>query len=170
VAGRRTFFSFHYKRDIWRVANIRKSGQFDAQAAAGWKDASLWETNKSLGDPFIKRAITEGLKNTSVTVVLIGAATSKRDWVDYEIRKSHERGNGVIGVRIHNLRDQNGKADARGAIPQRLLDSKAPIYDYDSKLLGSWIEKSAIAAGHPCLAHGTKQCVSCRLSILIHST
>jgi MTH538 TIR-like domain (DUF1863) len=165
MAGRRTFFSFHYQRDVWRASNIRKSGQFDAQAAAGWADASLWEATKAQGPDAVKRAIEGGLRNTSVTVVLIGAETSKRRWVDYEIRRSYERGNGVIGVRIHKIRDQNSKADFRGEIPKRLADSGASIYDFDAKYLGGWIEKAAIAAGHPCLEHGQQNCVQCRMRI-----
>jgi len=165
MTGRRTFFSFHYKRDIWRAANIRNCGRIDAQAAAGWTDASLWESIKAQGDPAVRRAIETGLKNTSVTVILIGAETSRRRWVDYEIRRSYERGNGVIGVRIHKVRDQNGRADMRGAIPGRLIANRAPIYDFDAKLLGGWVEKAAIYTGHSCLEHSQTNCTMCKLKI-----
>ena len=165
MAGRRTFFSFHYKRDVWRASNIRNCGKIDAQAAAGWTDASLWEATKALGDTAVKRAIEKGLQNTSVTVVLIGAETSMRHWVDYEIRRSYERGNGVIGVRIHKVLDQHRRADARGSTPKGLIDNKATIYDFNAKYLGGWIEKAAIAAGHPCLEHSYKNCLSCRLRL-----
>lgn len=165
MAGRRTFFSFHYQRDVWRASNVRNCGKIDPQAAAGWADASLWEATKAKGDDAVKRAIEDGLKNTSVTAVLIGAETSKRRWVDYEIRRSYERGNGVIGVRIHKVLDQKGKADTRGDIPQRLIDNRASIYDFDAKLMGGWIEKTAIATGHQCLEHGQQNCVQCRLRI-----
>jgi hypothetical protein len=167
MTGRRTFFSFHYKRDIWRAANIRNCGKIDAQAAAGWKDASLWEATKASGDAAVQRAIEAGLKNTSVTAVLIGAETSKRRWVDYEIRRSYERGNGVIGVRIHKVYDEGRRTDTKGAIPQRLADNRAPIYDFDAKLLGGWVEKAAIATGHPCLEHGDTSCLMCRLRIYV---
>ena len=50
MTGRRTFFSFHYQRDVWRAANVRKAGVVDASAAAGWSDASLWEEAKQTGD------------------------------------------------------------------------------------------------------------------------
>jgi Thoeris protein ThsB, TIR-like domain len=165
MAGRRTFFSFHYKRDVWRASNIRNCGRIDAQAAAGWTDASLWEATKALGDTAVKRAIENGLRNTSVTVVLIGAATSTRNWVDYEILRSYERGNSVIGVRIHKVLDQYRRADVRGATPQGLIGNKATIYNFDARYLGGWIEKSAIAVGHPCLEHGNKNCLSCRMRL-----
>ena len=165
MTGRRTFFSFHYQRDVWRASNIRNAGQFDARAAAGWDDASLWEATKKRGKEAVQQLIDNGLRNTSVTVVLIGAETSKRHWVDYEIKQSYERGNGVVGVRIHRVRDQDGKGDKRGDLPQRLVDTKAPIYNYDARLLGGWIEKAAISAGYACLQHGEKNCIKCRLRI-----
>jgi hypothetical protein len=167
MAGRRTFFSFHYRKDVWRAANIRNCGKIDPQAAAGWNDSSLWEATKAQGKSAVEKAIENGLRNTSVTVVLIGVETSKRHWVDYEIRRSYERGNGVIGVRIHKVQDQNKKTAKRGEVPKRLLDNKAPIYDFDAKYLGGWIEKAAIAAGHSCLEHAQNGCIQCRLRIFL---
>jgi hypothetical protein len=165
VTGRRTFFSFHYQRDVWRASTIRNSNQFDARAAAGWTDASLWESAKRRGDAAVRALIESGLEGTSVTVVLVGAQTSLRDWVEYEIARSYERGNGVIGVRIHRLKDQSGARDAKGKIPKQLLDEGANIYDYDASNLGGWIELAAIRAGRPCLKHGTERCVLCKLRI-----
>jgi hypothetical protein len=78
MTGKRTFFSLHYQRDVWRASNIRHAGQFDARAAAGWNDASLWEATKKRGCDAVKQLIDGGLKNTAVTAVLIGAETSKR--------------------------------------------------------------------------------------------
>jgi hypothetical protein len=133
MTGRRTFFSFHYKLDVWRAANIRNAGRIDPRAAAGWTDASLWEAAKARGPLAVMRLIEEGLKGTSVTVVLIGAETSKRRWVNYEIRRSYERGNGVIGVRIHNVLNQNRQASSKGDIPKLLSENRAPIYDYNGR-------------------------------------
>lgn len=41
--AKRTFFSFHYQRDIWRVNVVRNSGVVIGSSAAGFHDASLWE-------------------------------------------------------------------------------------------------------------------------------
>jgi hypothetical protein len=54
------------------------------------------------------------LKNTTVTAVLIGAKTAEREWVDYEIIESVKRGNGLLGIYIHNLKNQYGKIDIEG--------------------------------------------------------
>lgn len=126
----RTFFSFHYQRDIWRVNIVRNSNMIDGAAAAGWHDASLWEEAKRKGDAAIKRMIDQALERTTATVVCIGAQTANRTYVDYEILKSKERGNFIIGVRINHLKDRFGQADTRGPTPQRLLAIGAKVVDF----------------------------------------
>lgn len=126
----RTFFSFHYQRDIWRVNIVRNSNMIDGAAAAGWHDASLWEEAKRKGDAAIKRMIDQALERTTATVVCIGAQTANRTYVDYEILKSKERGNFIIGVRINHLKDRLGQTDTRGATPQRLLAIGAKVVDF----------------------------------------
>jgi hypothetical protein len=130
--ARRVFFSFHYQRDIWRANIVRNSNTIDGAAAAGWHDASLWEEAKRKGDAAIKKLIDEALKNTSATVVCIGAQTSTRKYINYEIEKSIERGNKLIGVRINHLKDKSGNADIPGAIPAKLQEAGAPIITFTS--------------------------------------
>ncbi len=77
---------------------VRNSNVVEGFESAGFLDSSLWEEAQKKGDEAIKRLINDGLKGTSVTVVLIGAKTSEREYVEYEIERSWERGNGLIGV------------------------------------------------------------------------
>lgn len=162
MAGRRVFFSFHYKEDVWRAANARNAGQFDARAAAGWSDASLWEETKKKGHPAIRRLIDDGLEGTSVTAVLIGTHTAEREWVTYEIEKSIERKNGLLGVRIHAMKDQHEKRSSRGPVPKALADSECRIYTWDASSFGKWVELAAIDAGKKCLRHRAKGCWRCK--------
>jgi len=113
--ARRVFFAFHYERDIWRAGQVRNSWltKPDREEAGFW-DAAGWEKVKKEGDEAIKRWIDNQMKGTSVTAVLIGAETSKRRWVGYEVKKSHEEGKGLLGVYIHNIKDDNGKKDTKG--------------------------------------------------------
>ena len=90
--ARRVFFSFHYQRDVFRVNQIRSIPNVVGCAAAGFQDASLWEEAKKKGEAAIKKLIDDGLKNTSVTVVCIGARTAGRKYINYEIQKSIDRG------------------------------------------------------------------------------
>ena len=102
--ARRVFFSFHYD-DVTRANVVRNSDQITRQyeGAARFYDKSLWEETKKQGTLAIKRMINRGLKGSSVTCVLIGQQTWHRRWVRYEILKSLVRGNGIMGVHIHDV-------------------------------------------------------------------
>ena len=145
MAGRNTFFSFHYERDIWRATTVRNSAKVTAASSAGFTDRSLWEEVKRQGDDAIKRAINDGLKGTSVTAVLIGAETANRKWVKYEIEQSIARGNGLLGVRIHHLKNQDGETDVAGAVPAGI--PSGAVYRYEYGKLAEWVENAARAAG-----------------------
>lgn len=162
MPGRRVFFSFHYEQDVWRATNIRKAGAVDAHAAAGWNDASIWEEAKRKGRTAIERMIDDGLKGTSVTAVLIGAETASRPWVNYEIEQSIKRGNGLLGVRIHNVKDQHGKRSSRGSVPQDLKSGSYRIYDWNRSNFVRQVELAALDARKKCLAHDRKNCFACR--------
>lgn len=157
--ARRVFFSFHYERDIWRAGQIRNSwvtkpGREDA----GFWDAASWEEVKKKGEDAIRRWIDRQLDGTSVTVVLIGAETSTRKYVDYEIERSHERGNGMLGIYIHNMRDEDRRIDIKGANPfdirwatidgrqvpfSRLYRTYDWVTDRGYENFGAWVEKAA---------------------------
>jgi hypothetical protein len=137
--ARRVFFSFHYE-DIWRVNVIRNAHIVEGCTAAGFQDASIWEEAKKKGDAAIKRLIDAGLNGTSVTAVLIGPHTSTREYVAYEIEKSVECGNGLLGVYIHNIKDKEGRTTYQGSAPNALVKAGAKLYTWDREKFGTWIE------------------------------
>ena len=146
--ARRVFFSFHYQRDIWRVNQIRNIPNVTGCSAAGFQDASLWEDAKKQGDAAIMNLIDESLGNTSVTVVCVGSKTAGRKYINYEIEKSMERGNGIVAVQIHHLKDQDGNTDTAGSIPAKIEANGYKAYKYDDHWkLGNWVEAAAQAAG-----------------------
>jgi len=147
--ARKVFFSFHYGRDVWRVNVVRNSGVVEGVSAAGFHDASVWEETKKKGDEAIKKLIDRGLDGTSVTVVLIGAETANRSYVSYEIEKSVARGNGILGIRINNVKDKDGKTESPGPIPPALANIGAPIYDWEYGRLGEWVEHAYKTANSP---------------------
>ena len=116
--ARRVFFSFHYERDVWRASQVRNSWvtKPDREAAGFW-DAAAWEEIKKKGDAAIKQWIRDQLKGTSVTVVLIGTETSNRKYVMFEIEQSWDKGNGLIGIYIHNIKDSHQQRDLKGKDP-----------------------------------------------------
>lgn len=145
--ARRVFFSFHYQY-VWKVNQIRNIPNVTGTAAAGFQDASLWEEAKAKGDKVIKGMIDDALKNTSVTVVFVTYGTTNRKYINYEIEKSLERGNGLVAVQIHHLKDQNGNTGSPGAIPSQIAANGFKAYKYTNKeALARWIEEAAQLAG-----------------------
>jgi hypothetical protein len=113
--ARRVFFSFHYERDVQRASVVRNHWiTKDGAEDAGYIDKASWESIEKEGKQAIRDWIANQLKGTSVTVVLIGPQTSSREWVRYELQKSYARGNGFLGVHIHNIKDWDKKTDAPG--------------------------------------------------------
>jgi hypothetical protein len=119
--ARRTFFSFHYQSDISRAWVVRNSWVTKLMQGeredAGFFDSSVFEASQRESDDSLKHFLREGLKNTSVTCVLVGAETCLRRWVRYEIFRSFMRGNGLLAVRIHTIRGLNGYSSASGTDP-----------------------------------------------------
>jgi MTH538 TIR-like domain (DUF1863) len=155
--ARKAFFSFHYERDAWRAANVRNSGVLSSDDEYGFIDAADWEKIERDGDAGIKRWIQDQLKNTTATVVLIGAETASREWVRYEIRESWKRGNAIVAVRISGIKDQDSKTDSFGVNPLDIvkfedgaaLSTVCKTYDWvgdrGREHLGEWLEEAVQA-------------------------
>lgn len=144
--ARKVFFSFHYQRDLWRVNVVRNSATVEGVSVAGFQDQSLWEETEKKGVDAVRNLIDKGLEGTSVTVVLIGAETASRTFVSYEIEKSIARGNGLLGVRVNDIKDQSGRTDTPGAVPVALTKAGVPVYTWEYGRLGEWVEKAYQAA------------------------
>ena len=144
--ARRVFFSFKYQ-DVSRANVVRNSWVPKGSIAAGFYDAAEFEKIKRQGDYAIKSWIDSQLEGTSVTVVLVGDKTCSSRWVKYEIQKSIEIKNGLLGIDISKIRDLNGNTVERcGQIPEGY---SFYLWNNDEGYnnLGSWIEKAAKAAG-----------------------
>lgn len=154
---RRVFYSFHYKPDCSRAAQIRNMGVVDGNKPASDND---WEAVKNNGDDAIKKWINEQLIGKSCAVVLIGEKTAGRKWINYEIKKAWDEEKGVVGVYIHKLKDLDGNQSNKGKNPFESFnvdgkelsaivkahnppysDSK-DVYDYIKKNLADWIEEA----------------------------
>ena len=116
--ARRTFFSFHYKPDVSRAWVVRNSWMTKSDRDdAGFFDSSVFESKERESPDALKRFLRDGLHNTTVTCVLVGGETVLRRWVRYEILQSFVRGNGLLGVRIHDLPDLKKQLSSAGGDP-----------------------------------------------------
>lgn len=116
--ARKVFFSFYHKGDSKRIGIVRNHGMCkDGIEEAGYTDAAEWEKLELEGRAAIARWINGQLEGTSLTTVLIGEHTHTREWVDYEIKQSFDKGNALLGVYIHNLKGLDEKVTAKGLSP-----------------------------------------------------
>ena len=76
-----------------------------------------WETVTSGGDTAIKKWIAGQMYGRSCTVVLVGSNTAGRKWIEHEITESWNKGMGVVGIRIHGLKNLDGRIAPRGSNP-----------------------------------------------------
>lgn len=115
--ARFVFFSFAYE-DVknFKVNVVRHSWLINKNEET-FTDGSIWEKEKTKGAIAIMKLIENGLNKTSVTAILIGEETVNRRWVKYEIIKSFERGNGILGIHINRIRDKYQAISARGQNP-----------------------------------------------------
>lgn len=153
--ARRTFYSFHYGRDSMRAAQVRNHNAISNEDEVGVIDAAEWETLERQGNQAIKNWIQSQLQSTSVTAVLIGAETANRPWVRYEIVESWNRGNGIVGIRIHNVKDPRTGVDVSGRNPfdditfadGTRLSACCKVYDWINDNgrgnMTQWVEEAA---------------------------
>jgi len=141
---RRTFFSFHYKPDVWRAWNVRNCWVIkpEEQSDRGFFDSSVFEASEKESEDSLKAFLREGLKNTSVTCVLAGTDTWRRRWVRYEIARSVIKGNGLLTVYIHGVKNKDEEVAAKGADPLAQMGvyrTESGIYLAEWKS-GNWIK------------------------------
>ena len=135
MTKRRIFYSFHYAADSWRTAMVRNIGVVEGNRPA---TDNKWEEVKRGGDAAIQRWIDGQMRRRSCTLVLVGASTAGRRWIDYEIEKSWNNEMGLAGIHIHGLRNQDNRISAKGQNPfahftledsNRKLSSVVKCYD-----------------------------------------
>ncbi len=138
---RHVFFSFKYKPDVFRVNAIRNQNYILKANSTGYWDDSIYEKSLATNPDYIKRKIREGLKGSSVTVILVTSTTHKSDYIKYEYEKSVERGNGILQLDISDMRDINGNKEYFSDwLPYVTKGLKKKWYS--KCLLGDWIEEA----------------------------
>lgn len=157
--ARRGFFSFHYIPDNWRASQVRNIGAIEGNRPATDND---WETITKAGDDRIKRWIADQMNGTSCTILLIGANTAGRKWINHEIVKTWDDKKGIFGIHVHNLQDSAKRQSSKGSNPfdvvaygntGRKLSSIVKTYDppysvstdthkYIADNLATWIDEA----------------------------
>lgn len=99
-------FISHYGKDD---KHIRKLKNLLEKKSYTLKNSSIDSTkpNKASNPEYIKQLLRSRIRWAGTTIVLIGPKTHTREWVNYEIERSHKSGNRIVGVYIH------GESDAK---------------------------------------------------------
>lgn len=157
--ARSVFYSFHYVPDAWRASQVRNIGAVEGNKPASDND---WEKVKQGGEAAIKRWIDSQMSGRSCVVVLIGANTAGRKWINYEIEKGWNDGKGLVGIYIHNLLNASKQQSSKGSNPfagftlnngQTSLSSVVKahdppfststfVYDHIKDNLSDWVEEA----------------------------
>lgn len=149
---RQCFYSFHFKPDNWRAATVRSIGVIEGNKPASDNE---WESIASGPDKDqkIERWIAGQMRGKTCAVVLVGAHTAGRKWINYEIRKAWNDGLGIVGINIRGLKNIDGLTSTQGANPfdcttlgptRKLLSSIVKCYNppgANSKERYAWIAK-----------------------------
>jgi len=121
---RKVFISFHHKNDQpWFDYFVRKfSDQYEV-----FIDKSIGETKVRSDDPeYINRAIREDyIKGSSITIVLCGAETQKRKYVDWEIYSTLNYEHVLLGIALPTAQKT---PDGKVIVPDRLYTNWATGY------------------------------------------
>jgi hypothetical protein len=155
--ARKVFFSCHFKNDFWRTQTVRNMGSLDGQTLA---TANKWEELKQTSDQAVRDWISANMKGKSCLVVLNGADTAGRKWINYEIKKAWEDGRGVVGIHVNKLKHSDGTQSRKGSSPfanivangyslSRIPNLWIPggttsqeAYNSISNNIGDWIEEA----------------------------
>ncbi len=140
---RRVYFSLDYERDFERVRRIRASASVIPATTVGFDGLEAWCDIVRRGVVAVHGSIDDALDNTVATVVCIGARTMGGKYLEYELERSLERGNPLIGLRINHLRDDRGRTDETGEAPPIIRAAGFDIYTYtDAEQLAVDIEEA----------------------------
>jgi len=149
MAKRNCFYSFHYIPDNWRAATVRSIGAIDGNKPTADNN---WETIKKGGDAAIKKWIADEMNGKSCVVVLVGSDTAGRKWIEHEIVEGWKAGKGIVGIRIHGLKNKDELTSTIGKNPfdsitftgGKKLSSVVKCYDpqgANSQERYAWISK-----------------------------
>lgn len=111
---RQAFFSFHFDNDSWRAGQVRNMGAVEGDEPVSDND---WEAIKRGGNAAIEHWIEGQMARKTVCIVLVGSQTAGRPWIDHEIKRAWALKKGLLGIRVHGLKNSQQRTDLPGANP-----------------------------------------------------
>ena len=132
------FISHHHADDgeVTRLTSLlQRSGHDIRNSSIRARPANQGRLEQGLvSDRVIERLLRRKISWASTVVVLIGAQTHARRWVDWEIRKANEFGKRIVGIYVRG----GTKAD----IPPALEDYSSSIVRWNTESIIAAIDGS----------------------------
>ncbi|WP_082480152.1 TIR domain-containing protein [Aeromicrobium sp. Leaf272] len=119
--ARHVFLSF-VAEDLQNV-NLFRGQARNRNSALVFDDYSVRVPYNSTNAAYIRTQIAAKIRSASVTLCLIGPSTSTSKWVDWEIEKSKDLGNKLVGVKLYS--------SLTCPVPPALRAAGAPVLDWD---------------------------------------
>ena len=130
---KRRIFLSHHIEDQPQVQGFRLMAN-NPNLELDFRDRSLDEVINSQNKSYVKQELRQRLRRATILVCLIGNATARRAWVDWEIEMAYELRMGVCGVRLKG---------SHGRTPPKLISNGAPIAAWNMKDIVAVIECAA---------------------------
>jgi hypothetical protein len=112
------YFAFDYEDAADFRTNVVRNHKFAGGIGkAGFFSATPWAAANKQDQSAIRQRIDRELEGTFATVVLIGDLTYTRRWVRYEILKSVEQGNALVGININGIPGKDKRTKPNGPNP-----------------------------------------------------
>lgn len=114
---RKIFVSYHHGNDQWYYNEFSR---FFSDTYDVIQDSSLGRAVDSDDPEYVIRRIRENnITGTSCTIILCGAQTPQRKYVDWEIKATLDKGHGLIGINLpSSISNSNGVV-----VPDRFNDN-----------------------------------------------
>ncbi len=136
---RRIFISFH-SADRQRVGGFNLL-PYNSNVDAEFSTRHLLSPVKSDNDSYVRRKISEQMKGTSATMVLLGPKTYEREWVAEEIKKTVENSKGVVAMRF---KDEEAPLPPDSCVGKALEEAGAEVLDWDPNEIREAIERALL--------------------------
>ncbi len=130
MASDRVFFAFDYELDLHRARRIHKLPNIVSRAPGGFETSKVWREARRRGHAELRGLIDDALMKTSVTVVCIAFKTAYRAYVRYAIKRSLQHGNGLVGIKVNKLKDEDGSVETLVAVPPEIEAAGFNVYSY----------------------------------------
>lgn len=139
---RRIFISYQHK-DQMKAKGFNLL-QWNKNVDLEFVGRHLLDPVDSKNEPYIKSRISDEIKGTSATVVLLGKETYESDWVAWEIEKSlnKDNPNGILAIRL----DKDVPLPEDSPVGIALKAAAAEVINWEPSEFQAAIERACKAA------------------------